>query len=529
MDYLLDTGLMPRRALHAPERIGYDALQRVHSRALLERLQEPTALAELLNLDPSEIVPDEMWATVRLACGGTVAAARHALRHGSAALNLLGGFHHAGPGGAGGFCPVNDVAVAVAALRAEGFSGGVSIIDLDAHPPDGLAECFAGDPSVRIASISGVDWGSLDGVDETVLPAGSSDGAYLDALRGLLARLPAAALFFVIAGGDVVAKDRHGGLALTLAGAAQRDREVAAALRGQPSVWLAGGGYSDDAWRVLAGTATVLLLGVQSPVPPTGDPVERRYRAIARRLDPARLVGERDDEGLVLADLGRPDLGAPRFLGYYTPEGIEYALERYGLFSHLRRLGYEGFRVDLDRDPNGSRARVFGSVARTEHLLIECVLERQRLGANDYLYVHWLTLRNPRARFTAQRPRLPGQDAPGLGLAREAGVLLARAADRLGLTGLLFRPAWYHTALQAQEMGMHFVVPERQGRFEAMVRDLGHAPLLEVTLAVADGRIRMNGAPYRWESDPMVSDPPVLPDAEGRIVAERARVEFERK
>lgn len=294
----------------------------------------------------------------------------------------------------------------------------------------------------------------------------------------------------------MVAKDCHGGLALTLGGATPRDREVAEALRGRPCVWLSGGGYSDDAWRVLAGTATILLLGVELPVPAANGAIERRS-------------------------------AAPLFLGYYTPEGLEYAFERYGLFTQLRLRGYEAFRVAVDRDPSGHRLRVFGTAAKTEHLLIECVLERQRLGASEYLYIHWVTLRNPRARFTAQRPRLPGQDAPGLGLAREAGELLARAAERLGLAGLLFRPAWYHMALQAQEMGMHFVVPERQGRFEAMVRDLGRRPLLDVTLAVADGRVRMNGVPYRWEADPMVSDAAVVPDAAERIAEERDRVEFE--
>lgn len=62
-------------------------------------------------------------------------------------MNLLGGFHHARPDVAGGFCPVNDVAVAIAAVRADGFRGRVLVLDLDAHPPDGLAACLAGDPS----------------------------------------------------------------------------------------------------------------------------------------------------------------------------------------------------------------------------------------------------------------------------------------------------------------------------------------------------------------------------------------------
>jgi hypothetical protein len=47
---------------------------------------------------------------------------------------------------------------AIAAVRADGFSGRVLVLDLDAHPPDGLAACLAGDPSCVIGSISGSDW-----------------------------------------------------------------------------------------------------------------------------------------------------------------------------------------------------------------------------------------------------------------------------------------------------------------------------------------------------------------------------------
>ena len=79
-------------------------------------------------------------------------------------------------------------------------------------------------------------------------------------------------------------------------------------------------------------------------------------------------------------------------------------------------------------------------------------------GPDGYLYVlteeddaallriEWLLMQNPRARFTAQRPRLPGQKHPGLGLLADVIALLIVACDRLQLGGLLFVPAHYHTA-----------------------------------------------------------------------------------
>ena len=81
--------------------------------------------------------------------------------------------------------------------------------------------------------------------------------------------------------------------------------------------------------------------------------------------------------------------------------------------------------------------------------------------------------------------------------------MLARMAVRLGLAGVAFRPSHYHVAYAARHE-FRFADPARQARFEALVRDLGGVPLVEATTAVANGAVRMNGAPYRWEADEMV-------------------------
>jgi acetoin utilization deacetylase AcuC-like enzyme len=505
--HLLHARLLSRRALRSPQRVDYVDLRRVHSDSLIESIQHVEQLARIFRVDPSEIVSEQVLGTVRLACGATVSAARCAARHRGATLNLLGGFHHAGPDRAGGFCPVNDVAVAVAVLRSEGFADWIAVLDLDAHPPDGIVECLQDDHRVWIGSLSGTDWGPLDDADETVLPGGCDDATYLEALSALLDRMPAAGVTFVIAGGDVLAGDRHGGLGLTLDGAQQRDLVVRRALANQGSVWLPGGGYGGDAWRVLAGTAATLVHGRLVPIPADSDPMRREFGRIAGRLRAERLEGEVLTELDLLADLGQGAPLAPRLLGYYTADGLEHAFEQYGVLEHLRRLGYADFRFEVDREPRGDSLRVFARAAEAEHLLVEAVVQRQRVDREEVLYIHWLSLRNPRARFSALRPRLPGQEAPGLGLAREAGELFGQAARRLGLAGIAFRPAWYHMAYQARRMGMAFADPQRQARFETMLRDLASVPLLDATLAVAEGRVLLDGEPYAWEADLMVHYP----------------------
>ncbi len=538
------TGLEPRRAdlvawhlqhrkilapadLRRPTRVSYADLRRVHDDAYLQSLGHAETLAPIFGADAWDVPVDEVMDTVRLACGGTLAAARTALRLRGPTLNLLGGFHHAYRDRGAGLCPVNDIATALAVVRADGFAGQAVILDLDAHPPDGTADCLQGDESAWIGSISGSDWGELPGVDETVLVHGE-DEAYLAALSAMLERMPRPDLAFVIAGGDVLADDRFGLLDLTLDGVRERDRRIAAALAGVPSVWLPGGGYHASSWRALAGTALVLANRSRLQVPVEMDPLTLHFGKVYDELgetvfEPVPWITE--------SDLGSLGLGShsakPKLLGYYTTEAIEYALSQYGILEQLRRLNYRDLEVSIGTSTTGDILRITGRHSGERHLLIEAVMSKERVGERRVLFVNWLTLRHPVGRFSDKRPRLPGQEVPGLGMAREAGELMALIAQRLELEGVAFRPAHYHTAYAARSH-FQFTNAARQGRFEALIRDLGGLPLLEVTTLLAEGRVRLNGAPYAWEADYMVLwlHPTPRPDPQA-VQAERDTVRFE--
>jgi acetoin utilization deacetylase AcuC-like enzyme len=509
--FLLDDRLVRWRDVHPAEPVSFRDLARVHTPSMLEAVTHPDTLARIYVTDPAEMVVDEVLYTVRLAAGGTLAAARHAVRHGGTCLNLLGGFHHAGTRSPGPLCPINDLAVAIAVLRAEGFAGRVLILDLDAHAPDGTADCVKDDPRVYLGSLSGPGIEVTGaGIDDTRLPEGCDDRRYLEALDRLLGRIPAAALAVVLAGGDVLAGDRMGRLGLSLEGHRERDLRVAEALGRTPAVWLPAGGYGQRAWRALAGTGLAVVAGSRRPIAEDYDPLDAQFAFVAGQLDEKKLHGNLD---LTLEDL-EEDLGLTRrqhrrLLGYYTVQGIEYALSQYGLIDYLERLGYGDLRVQLDAAALGERVRVWGREGpppAREHVLIETVLERRPVGprGQQMLYVHWLTLRHPRGHFGGRRPPLPGQEVPGLGLAREVGELFGRMAVRLGLAGVAFRPAHYHTAY-AGRTHFRFVDSARQGRFVAMLRDLANLPLLTVSEAAASGRLLLNGQPYIWETDEMAS------------------------
>ena len=241
-------GLLP--ILPAPE-VPREALYLAHEAAYLERLfTEGLSREESLRLG-LPFSPSLLRRALH-AAGGTLAAALDALE-GGLGLNLSGGTHHAFPNRAEGYSLFNDVAVAVAWLRREGFRGRVLVLDLDAHQGNGTAVFFQNDPSVYTLSLHGErnyplkkERSDLD----VGLPDGTGDEAYLLALEGALERAWDFRPEFVFynAGVDVLKGDRFGRLALSLEGVRRRDERVFRFVKalGVPLVVVMGGGYNRD-------------------------------------------------------------------------------------------------------------------------------------------------------------------------------------------------------------------------------------------------------------------------------------------
>jgi len=229
----------------------WDDLALVHTREYLDKLRTDA-------LSPEEIATLELpWQPAfadafRLMVGGTVAAAAAALADGRAA-HLGGGLHHAFANHGEGFCPLNDVAVAIRVSERDGRVRRAAVVDLDVHHGNGTAMIFERDERVFTFSMhqqhnypvfkprSDLDIG---------LENGAGDERYLSLLAGALPRVVGSApdLIVYLAGADPFEGDRLGGLQLTKAGLAERDRLVldAARVAGVPLVTVLAGGYAAD-------------------------------------------------------------------------------------------------------------------------------------------------------------------------------------------------------------------------------------------------------------------------------------------
>jgi acetoin utilization protein AcuC len=259
-------------------------LERIHSARYLDALEKASrdgnGGVELLFMGigtgDCPIFPD-MYDYSVLACGATLTAARMIL-DGSArvAFNPSGGYHHAWPEQAAGFCYINDVAIACHVLAEAGKR--VFYLDIDVHNGDGVAGAFYERRDVMTLSFheSGKtlfpgtgfedEIGQGDGTGYCVnvpLPAGIYDQAYLKAFDDITIPLIKAFKPDVIVlefGADALAGDPLAHLRLT--NNTYADIIQTLLTFGKPILMTGGGGYHVEntvrawalGWGVLSGS-----------------------------------------------------------------------------------------------------------------------------------------------------------------------------------------------------------------------------------------------------------------------------------
>jgi len=256
----LEEGIATADDFLQPQPAPDEDLLRVHSREWIRKLKlGKLSIQEIMRLEVpySQQFVRACW----LSAGGSTLAAQRALTDGCC-FNFGGGFHHAYPDHGEGFCALNDVAVALRRLQADGAIRTAMVVDLDVHHGNGTAAIFAGDATVFTLSmhqennypypkpLSDLDVGLLDLTGDT---------DYLRLLREALDRAfdsfrkeermrgtAQLGLIYYLAGADPYRQDQLGGLALTVEGLQERDRIVldAARSRSIPVAVTFAGGYA---------------------------------------------------------------------------------------------------------------------------------------------------------------------------------------------------------------------------------------------------------------------------------------------
>ncbi|POR05375.1 hypothetical protein AU468_01460 [Alkalispirochaeta sphaeroplastigenens] len=209
------------------------------------------------------------------AAGGTLQAARYAV---AGPENFWfycgGGMHHALASRGSGFCPVNDVVVALRVLQASGQIGSAWVVDVDAHRGDGTAALTEGDETIRTLSVHMARGWPLDQPRE--LPDGrrhpswipgdydlaleeGDESSYVPRLAGALEemeeRFGLPDFILVLAGADPYERDQLPSAELLKLSAAQMlERDTLlyrwCRRRGRPALFVMAGNYGYHSWEV---------------------------------------------------------------------------------------------------------------------------------------------------------------------------------------------------------------------------------------------------------------------------------------
>lgn len=227
-DRIVASRLIEHFVLIEPSPASREDLLLVHDDRYVMDFMESAHTPRMLS---SELpVSDSIRDFFLLTTGGSIVAVKEGLERG-VGINLGGGFHHAFPDHAEGFCYVNDIAVAIRRARVDRLLRKALVVDCDVHQGNGTAVIFADDPDVFTFSIhqennyplkqrSDLDIGLADHV---------GDEEYLERLRTTVPNLLTQhepELVFYVAGADPYRGDQLGGLALTKEGLRRRDELV---------------------------------------------------------------------------------------------------------------------------------------------------------------------------------------------------------------------------------------------------------------------------------------------------------------
>jgi acetoin utilization protein AcuC len=257
-------------------------LEKFHTRRYLDALQNASqggwdydVLSLGIGTSDCPVFPG-MYEHSVLAAGATLAGAAAILAgRADAAFNPHGGFHHAFPERAAGFCYINDPALACMALADAGKL--VFYLDIDVHNGDGVAFAFQDRADVMTISLhenprilfpgtgfeNELGTGKGRGFSVNVpLPVGTYDEAYLGAFDEVvppLVRVFNPDVFVIELGTDGLAQDPLAHLQLTNNVYADILHRILSFEK--PILMTGGGGYNVEntvrawalAWSVLSG------------------------------------------------------------------------------------------------------------------------------------------------------------------------------------------------------------------------------------------------------------------------------------
>lgn len=256
-DLLIEDKILKAKNILLPQNATFQDIALVHTQKFIQHIKDPITVNQLLKIEINSFWDNTVLGYFMAVTGGTICAAFKAWESKIPVFNLGGGFHHAQPEKAEGFCLINDVAIAIKKIRLKKKVKKILIVDLDYHQGNGNAIIFKDDANVFTFSVHADHWIDQIGIanKDVLIDSAISNDEYLVTIEKELEKVLSIfnpQMIFYIAGSDPYEKDELADMMIDRETLLKRNIYLLSTAKKNktPVVVLPGGGYGKDSWEI---------------------------------------------------------------------------------------------------------------------------------------------------------------------------------------------------------------------------------------------------------------------------------------
>ncbi len=184
------------------------------------------------------------------------------------------------------------------------------------------------------------------------------------------------------------------------------------------------------------------------------------------------------------------------FLGHFDAGMVHSLIAQINLAAGLESLGFGDLKIAIKVDENEiNYLDLYQKKADPDSLLLELRLSQSRYSPDprffdegfsmsyDMIVIEWLSAQDPVHDFSAERPQLPGQIRPGLGILAKCFEMMQIMAREVRTEGFLDVPDHIHGAIMYAKK-FKFFDPAHEGVLRALIRDLKGYSLSDISWGI---------------------------------------------
>jgi hypothetical protein len=202
------------------------------------------------------------------------------------------------------------------------------------------------------------------------------------------------------------------------------------------------------------------------------------------------------------------------FLKRFTPDELMKIIKKVGLTDHLDSMGFQNCFIEVDQDDTYiNYLKLYYSSKTPDNLLLDLRVSETRFTPKkeliemgfdnktyDMVVIEWLSAQNPKQSFERNKPQLPGQKRPGLGILKYCFDMMYIVAREVIKDGFMDVPDHMHGAIMYSKK-FKFYNPVHEGILQAILRDLGKYSMLDISWGMLTGTVfdEKKGEPQAYD------------------------------